>query len=34
VLSVLGFQGAALDEQASLNLLASFVASMRSANGA
>jgi hypothetical protein len=34
VLSVLGFEGAALDEQASLNLLASFVASMRAANGA
>jgi hypothetical protein len=28
------FEGAALDEQASLNLLASFVASMRAANGA
>lgn len=32
VLSVLGFEGSGLDEQASLNLLASFVAAMQSAN--
>jgi hypothetical protein len=32
VLSVLGFQGGTLDEQAGLNLLASFVAAMRAAN--
>jgi hypothetical protein len=34
VLSVLGFEGAGIDEQASLNLLASFVAAMHAANGA
>lgn len=34
VLSVLGFETGGLDEQASLNLLASFVASMQAANGA
>ena len=34
VLSVLGFETGGLDEQTSLNLLASFVASMQAANGA
>jgi len=34
VLSVLGFEGSGLDEQASLNLLATFVATMKAANGA
>ncbi len=34
VLSVLGFEESGLDEQASLNLLATFVAAMKAANGA